>query len=244
MAEINKLNYDLEDVIFAMKNNIFSTMNCIKIGKIEKVTTSEQTIEAQIQWKVTLEDGTVKRYPLLIDCPFFVLQGGGAFLDMPIKAGDYCILLFNDRDISNWLETGAEVELNTNRKHSLSDAIALVGINPSSSALALDGNKVILDATDFNVEIKGLDLTLLEGTDFAVRYNELETAFNQLKSDFDALVTDYNSHTHPATTTATVGPGPTLGDVTVTPTTTTGSPTTADITPAKCDKINLPGVGE
>lgn len=69
-------------------------------------------------------------------------------------------------------------------------------------------------------------------SNFMVRYNELETAFNQLKSDFNNLVSSYNSHVH--TTTATVGTGP-VG--LIAPTTTTGTPSTADITPAKINEI-------
>lgn len=68
--------------------------------------------------------------------------------------------------------------------------------------------------------------------DFMVRYNALETAFNQLQSDHDDLVTTFNAHIH--TTTATVGTGP---PGVISPTTTTESPSTADITPAKIEEI-------
>lgn len=67
--------------------------------------------------------------------------------------------------------------------------------------------------------------------DFAVRYTALETAFNQLLSDFNALVTAYNLHVHPG---VTVGAGSTLV------TTSTGSSSSADITPAKVDEVTLP----
>jgi hypothetical protein len=71
-------------------------------------------------------------------------------------------------------------------------------------------------------------------SDNMVRYSELETAFNQLKEDFNNLVTSYNSHTH--ITTATVGPTAVPG--VIAPTISTGTPSTADITPAKIDEIN------
>ncbi|MEJ2043693.1 MAG: hypothetical protein P8X74_03645 [Reinekea sp.] len=56
--------------------------------------------------------------------------------------------------------------------------------------------------------------------DFAVRYTALETAFNQLKSDFD-------NHTHGGVSSGGAS---------------TASPTasTADITPAKVDEVKLP----
>ena len=69
---------------------------------------------------------------------------------------------------------------------------------------------------DENIEIGG-------DSDFMVRYSELETAFNQLKQDF-------NTHIH--TTTATVGPTAVPG--VLTPPTVTSS---ADISGAKIEDI-------
>lgn len=66
--------------------------------------------------------------------------------------------------------------------------------------------------------------------DFAVRYNELETGFNQLKTDFNSFVTSvYNIHSHP---TAPTGP--------ISPPSASGSSSAADISAAKVDEVKLP----
>ena len=88
-----------------------------------------------------------------------------------------------------------------------------------------------------------------DGEDNAVRYSELETAFNQLKDDFDQHVTDVNSfistvygtHTHATAGTANLTTGATTG--TASPTTAQGTPSnpsTADITPSKVEEIFIP----
>lgn len=64
--------------------------------------------------------------------------------------------------------------------------------------------------------------------DFAVRYNELETAFNQLKSDLNDLITSYNTHIHTDSV---------MGLTTATPS--QGTPSVADITPAKISEIKV-----
>ena len=74
---------------------------------------------------------------------------------------------------------------------------------------------------DATIEIGG-------GTDNMVRFSELETAFNQLKQDFNTFVTaTYNTHTHisaaPASPTATPLP--------------VGTSSSADISGAKIDEI-------
>lgn len=67
-------------------------------------------------------------------------------------------------------------------------------------------------------------------SDNMVRYSKLETAFNQLKSDFDNLVNAYNIHVHDV-------PQAPSGTLPSAPTTSTGQTTTADISPAKIKEI-------
>jgi len=77
----------------------------------------------------------------------------------------------------------------------------------------------------------------LNGTgDYLVRYNELKTAFDQLKTDLDALKDLYNGHIH--ITTATIAATPTPGVISAT--VSQGSPSTADMTAAKVDTVEVP----
>ena len=154
---------DLGDLLDELKNEIFANLNCMQIGRIESVNLDEQTVEAAIQVKRRINKDETKKYPLLVDVPFIVVQGGGAFLELPIKKDDYCLIFFNDRCIDNWWKSGNVTEPLTTRKHDLSDGIALVGLNPKSSVLDLTGDIVKLNATGFdliletdkNINIKG-----------------------------------------------------------------------------------------
>lgn len=122
-----------------LRAEIFATINCVQIAKVEKVTPGEQTIEASIQIKRLAADGTSTAYPILVDVPYMVLQGGGAYIDMPIAAGDYCLILFNDRNIDSWWSTANVADPPSKRKHSLSDGFAIVGFNPKTAVLDNDG---------------------------------------------------------------------------------------------------------
>ncbi len=63
--------------------------------------------------------------------------------------------------------------------------------------------------------------------DNAVRYSKLKEAFDDLKSDFNNLVNNYNAHTHPVVSIGSpTGPAAPLG-----------SPSAADITAAKIDEL-------
>jgi hypothetical protein len=72
--------------------------------------------------------------------------------------------------------------------------------------------------------------------DFAVAFDDMKAAFDDLKQHLNDLITAYNAHIH--VTTATVGATPTPG--VINPTTSTGTPSTADMSGAKVEKVKVP----
>lgn len=126
----------LTEVLFNLKLDIFATMNCVKVGQITSFDVTKKTAQVQILFRRVLPDGTIQSYPLLIDCPVYTPQGGGGALQFPITAGDQCLLLFSDRRLDEWYQTGGEAAPGDPRMHHMSDAICLVGINALNSSLA------------------------------------------------------------------------------------------------------------
>lgn len=101
-----------------------------------------------------------------------------------------------------------------------------------------DGGDIRFENTDSSgsIEIKeNGDVVLNDGSNFAVRFADLKSGFDTLVSDFNALVTSYNSHIH-ATTAVDVN----LDPATISPTTSTGSPSAADVDDSKVDNVKVP----
>jgi len=104
--------------------------------------------------------------PLLVDVPIVFPRGGGCTLTFPVKKGDECLLIFADRCIDFWWQSGGVQEPVDSRQHDLSDAFAIVGpqsqaqkiSNVSASTAQLrsdDGNAVIeLDPSSHAVNVK------------------------------------------------------------------------------------------
>jgi hypothetical protein len=132
----------LYDMLASLKQDIFRSMNCVKIGQIQTFDPSKKTAQVQILFKRvvpnadTADGSQIIDYPVLVDCPVFTLQGGGAALQMPIAAGDQCILLFADRNIDAWFKSGQAAAPFNARCHDMSDGIAIVGLNSLVSNLA------------------------------------------------------------------------------------------------------------
>lgn len=208
-TELNtaKTNPTLRDAFDAVKKEVFLGLNCHALGTIQLFNSITQTVNVTINYKkVFLKSdpltGIISQvmvdYPVLMNCPIVILQGGNAALTMPIAIGDTCLILFNDRDMDAWLASGQVGPCATQRLHSFSDGIALVGVRSSvNPVLGYDpirtvlkngltkirlGNKVDIsnEATDLKTVLDGLcDL--------------LATAFNAITPLSGTVFTEYKT---------------------------------------------------
>lgn len=150
------LDPKVTDALTALRTDIFRSLNCVKIGKVVAFNVTKKTADVQINFKRMLPDGTLASYPVIRDCPVFTLQGGGASVRFPVRAGDQCLLLFSDRNIDAWFAGGGEGVPYDARFHALSDGIALVGLNSLTSTLpAYKTDEAVMDYLGAQVSLKG-----------------------------------------------------------------------------------------
>lgn len=130
-------------------------------------------------------------------------------------------------DDSNPLPETIAIYANTSE---VGDDIIIGYLN--ANQIAEIGEKRIFSLRDdgtlsFSIHLKNDGTCEIGGdTDFAVRYSELETAFNELKGKVNDLIQNYNTHSHAAN-----GGAPPASPAT---------PSSADITTAKIDEIKVP----
>jgi hypothetical protein len=136
MRNQSQQDVTLMDILNAHKTEVVRSINCHAIGKIQKFDSSTQTCSVKISYSKTIfekkSSGAYTKktvdFPILLDCPTIFISGGPSGLTMPVSAGDDCLVMFNDRDIDNWISGANEGSVSTPRLHSLSDGIVLVGI--------------------------------------------------------------------------------------------------------------------
>lgn len=139
---------DLKALLEQVKKDVLTSINCAQVGEIVSFDVDAQTAKVQLKIMRLFVDRTStpakyvpKVYPLLVDCPVFIPAGGDGRLTFPIQPGDGCLVVFNDRDIDNWFETGTTLPPNSTRLHDLSDGFAIVGFRNKATAI-----------TDFNAD--------------------------------------------------------------------------------------------
>lgn len=132
-------NKSLSQVVAKLKNSINVSFHCIKIGEIVSFDKTDQTATVKVlhvmdnDYDIYMEQ--TLEYPLLAKVPVVVLGGGGTYISHPISSGDQCLLLFCDYMIDSWWVTGEAKSSIVPRKHDISDAIAIVGLNASPKAI-------------------------------------------------------------------------------------------------------------
>lgn len=127
MAKINNLSKDTPnslEINQLLKTYIMSTLNCHNVGRITAFDKDTQLC--------TVELLQVKQYNArsfipapITDVPLIILGGGGGHITMPDPVGTICLLIFMDRNIDNFIETGELYTPETTRMHDFTDCIAL-----------------------------------------------------------------------------------------------------------------------
>ncbi|WP_036771783.1 phage baseplate assembly protein V [Photorhabdus australis] len=125
--------FSMQEVISA---GLYVSLPCI----IQSFDADAVTVTAQpaIRWKIRKKNGEQESVslPLLVDVPVVFPRGGGVTLTFPVKVGDECLVVFADRCIDYWWQSGGIQEPVDPRQHNLSDGFALIGPQSQQQKIA------------------------------------------------------------------------------------------------------------
>lgn len=121
-----------------------------------------QTATVQATVSRVLNTGKTITLPVCSDVPVFFPSGGNFVLTFPVANGDECLLVFSERAIDGWFESGGIEPPADYRLHDLSDGFAFVGfrskphkitsfLTDGVSLQSLDGATSITIGTDGSV---------------------------------------------------------------------------------------------
>jgi hypothetical protein len=149
----------LADLLNFLSDNILLNLNCHHLATIQSFNATKQTAVATVDYQKVIpvlsqETGvitnTLVAYPPLVDCPVYFPPN----FTYPVKAGQKCMAMFNDRDMDVWFTGITGQAPNTARLHAFSDAVLFVGIRPPSAALQnFDNTRAMLRSDDGNTKV-------------------------------------------------------------------------------------------
>jgi hypothetical protein len=152
-------------------------------ARVEKVDLQHALIDAKPLVKEVVRDAEDDRQalsvPVVSNIPVIFPGAGGMRVTFPLKRGDTVLLLFADRSLDSWLVGGGEVDPIDDRRHHLTDAVAIPGLK------------------DFGHPWKGIDDSAVTiGEDGASQHPAAlgDAVRDELDALWDAV---YGGHVHP-----------------------------------------------
>ena len=131
---------------------------------VTRVNLEAQTVEVKLalQGKVLGSTGEAEwvNYPILPDVPIIFPRAGGFALTFPVKVDDECLVVFADRCIDAWWQSGGVQKPMDERLHDLSDAFALFGVTSQPRRLP----SVDSDAVELRDEKRANFISLKSGS--------------------------------------------------------------------------------
>ncbi len=103
--------------------------SCVGIIEVFNAELQTATVQPAIKAMIQNEQGqwTTANLPLLLDVPVYFPSGGGCALTFPVAKGDECLVVFADRCIDSWWQSGGIQMPISSRSHDLSDGMCFVG---------------------------------------------------------------------------------------------------------------------
>ncbi len=191
----------LAEILNALRDGIMRDARVSLPGRVESFDAESNTADVQPMVKETVEndDGTTSQVslPILTGVPIMFPSGGGLRITFPIAKGDTVLLVFADRSIDAFLAQGAESSPADQRRHSLSDAVAIPSLVSSNRAWTNIEAGVITLGTDSG-----------SNSDFVALAAKVKSEISALRDTVNTALSALSGHTHVVTGIQTAGSPP------------------------------------
>lgn len=118
-------------LVDAVQMVVDATLEGVRIclpGQVESYDPKTRKANIKPMLKRVYADGEIQSLPVLTAVPVVWPAGAGGGLAFPLTRGDGVLILFSERNMENYLESGVESKPVDGRKFAMSDAIAIPGL--------------------------------------------------------------------------------------------------------------------
>ncbi|MBA3841171.1 MAG: hypothetical protein H0X39_00870 [Actinobacteria bacterium] len=189
----------LADVITGAIEVNRSNLRVALPGRVETYDAATQSCSVQLLVHDGVNDETGTRQPeklpVITSVPVVFPGGGGGRLTFPIKAGDTVLCVFASSSIDRWLALGGEVDPVDDRRHHISDAIAIPGLHDFAHATAASSSAVVLEGSDVRLGSQTAFQSALMGDSMVTALTTLFAALSAYALAIKAIADPTNAAT-------------------------------------------------
>lgn len=142
----SRTTWDISKLISAAIEKALTEIHTCLPARVESfdASTGLAKVVPLLKRKYVTED-TAVQLPVISGVPVVFPRTAGAWLRLPVSAGDYVLLVFSERSIDKWLESGGAVDPEDPSKFALNDAIAIPGLYPKIDPVDVIGAQTSLE---------------------------------------------------------------------------------------------------
>lgn len=199
----------LDNSVEVLEKRLDKLSNRIRVaspGIIKSFDSSKQTVTVQIAIteRISLGGSPFQdmKIPVLLDVPIYMPRAGNFVLTVPVTVGDECLVIFGDRCIDSWWESGGVGNQMDNRNHDLSDGFAIIGVwsqpnvisdySTDSAVLRNLNNDCYVEVKDNDINIKTpMKVTIDAGSEVEIKAAisaKVEALIVEVKASVSATV--------------------------------------------------------
>ena len=135
-------------------------MNTCLPGTVTSYDAGSQRATVQPAVRMRQPDGREEELPVLNSVPVIWPRSGGASMTFPVKAGDGCLILFNQRSTDEYKNNGKTNTPQDPRMFDMSDAVAIMGfVSFSGGGGPDDAIEIKLGGSTILVKTDGVEIT-------------------------------------------------------------------------------------
>lgn len=159
------------DLLEEVKNNAIKDVRVSMPARIISFDAKSKTAQVEIMLNMEDAEGNPVEYPPLIDCPCMFTRGGGFHVVHGYNQGDNGVVLFSDRCIDSWFESGAKTVPMDFRIHSMSDAYFLGAVDNLTDVSPIIDDAIFIgkDDNSAGLQINSDGSVILKGSSFEIQ---------------------------------------------------------------------------
>lgn len=201
---------ELASVIFGAMESRLVDVHTALPARVESYDAARQVADVKPMLRRVIRRTDMERVteelPVLPCIPVLWSRGGGAFISLPLAAGDFGWVMFADYSIDRFRSTGEDSDPGDERRFDLANAVFLPnGPFPSAQNLA------DVDAAEIRVGFDGdYQAAIKKGPSPEIRLPASATEFlaraDRVLTELTSIKTAFDLHTHTGPATAPTGP--------------------------------------
>lgn len=134
-------NFPLAEIVERILEDAKADLHVALPGRVESYDPAKQIANIKPTIKQTVREGddqdkTLLEHPVIPAVPVVWPRGGGYFMTFPLAAGDSGLLVFSERDLGAWRDSGQVSDAGDEGIHGLAGAVFIPGLEVVSRALS------------------------------------------------------------------------------------------------------------